>query len=87
VAESFSASVRQFFEDLSENPVEEIVIEYVIREVGNGRKLSEVLDDPYVRNRLNGDRIDDVLANPEVIEAVEKSISTSFEKRDFGFAD
>jgi len=70
--------VRAFLEDLTTDALEERVIEYTIREVHNGRPLTEVLNDPYVRNRLNEKKIADVLENAEVIEALEAAIADAF---------
>ena len=82
-----SASIRAFLEGLSANELEERVIEYVVREVGNGRKLSDALRDPYVRNRLSEEKLSHVLETPEVIAAVENSITSAFKSKDFGFTD
>jgi hypothetical protein len=78
-------SIRRFLEELSADQLEERVIEYVVREVGNGRKLEDALNDPYVKNRLNEEKLRHVLEQPEIIAAIEKSISTAFEHKDFGF--
>jgi hypothetical protein len=86
VAESVDSKLRKFLEELAEDPLEEMVVEYVVREVRNGRRLTEVLHDPYVRNRLDEERIAKVMENPAVIDAVEGSISKSFETKDFGFS-
>lgn len=80
-------SIRKFLEELSTDELEDRVVEYVVREVGNGRKLQEALADPYVRNRLSDEKLRAVLEQPEVIEALERSISTAFERKDFGFSD
>jgi hypothetical protein len=80
-------TIRQFLEDIAKDELEERVVEYVIREVGNGRKLEDALHDPYVKNRLNEDKLARVLENPEVISAIEKSIGVAFAQKDFGFAD
>ena len=77
--------IKALLDDLATDEAEERVVEYVIREVNNGRRLSEVLADPFVRNRLSQERIDHVLENPEVVGALEQQISDSFQKRDFGF--
>jgi hypothetical protein len=45
------------------------LIEYVVRQVGAGRKLAEVLEDPYVVNRSNLVDRRALLEEPEVIEA------------------
>ncbi len=82
---SLSESIRSFLEDLSVDELEERVVEYVVREVGNGRRLSDALHDPYVRNRLSDEKLARVLEKPEVIDALEHSISSAFERKDFGF--
>jgi hypothetical protein len=82
---SLSESIRAFLEELSVDELEERVVEYVVREVGNGRRLSDALNDPYVRNRLSQDKLARVLENPEVIAALERSIASAFERKDFGF--
>jgi hypothetical protein len=80
-----SDSIRAFLQELSTDELEERVVEYVVREVGNGRRLDEALKDPYVRNRLSEEKLRRVLETPEVIAALEQSISTAFESKDFRF--
>jgi hypothetical protein len=77
--------IRKFLEEVSTDQLEERVVEYVIREVGNGRKLQDALNDPYVRNRLSQEKLQHVLENPEIISAIERSITSAFETKDFGF--
>ncbi|MDO8963805.1 MAG: hypothetical protein Q7W30_04850 [Coriobacteriia bacterium] len=77
--------IRKFMEDLATDELEERVIEYVVREVGNGRKLEDALSDPYVKNRLSQDKLAHVLATPEIIDAIEQSITAAFKAKDFGF--
>lgn len=77
--------IRKFLEEVSTDELEERVVEYVVREVGNGRKLQDALHDPYVRNRLSDEKLQHVLETPEVIAALERSITTAFENKDFGF--
>ena len=84
---SISDKLQEFMDDLAYDAVEERVVEYVIREVHNGRKLSEALADPYVKNRLSDEKLAHVLESPEVVEALEEQIAASFQKREFGFAD
>lgn len=79
--------IKALLDDLATDEAEERVVEYVIREVNNGRRLSDVLSDPFVRNRLSQERIDHVLENPEVVGALEQQISESFQKREFGFGE
>jgi hypothetical protein len=78
-------AVQKFLQDLSEDVAEERVVNYVIREVGNGRRVSEVLKDPFVKNRLSEQRIGHVLENPHVLDAVERDIVASYKSKDFEF--
>lgn len=83
---SINERISKFFEDMSADVIEERVVEYVVREVHNGRRLMEVMDDPYVRNRLNEDKIDEVLGNAEVVEALELEIRQSMDSSELGFS-
>jgi len=49
---------------------EERVAAYVIREHDRGRSLDEILDDPYVRNRLAPQQRARLLDRPDLIRAV-----------------
>lgn len=79
--------LQKFMNDLATDAVEERVVEYVIRELGNGRKLSEILKDPYVKNRLSEEKLAKVLENPEVMTVLEEQIAVSFQRREFGFSE
>jgi hypothetical protein len=46
------------------------VAAYVIREHERGRSLSEILDDPYVRNRTTPQERERLLDRPEVVRAL-----------------
>lgn len=86
MASSINERMKQFLSDLATDPVEERVIEYVIREVHNGRGLMEVMEDPYVRNRLNESKREGILENSEVITALEDEIHSAFKTPDIGFS-
>ena len=45
------------------------LIEYVVRQLHNGRDLQPVLEDPYVVNRISPIERRALLEEPEVIEA------------------
>lgn len=79
--------IHEFLNEIAIDAVEERVVEYVIREVHNGRKLSDALTDPYVKNRLSEERLAKVLENPEVFVALEEQIAQSFKTREFGLLD
>lgn len=81
---SVTDKIQAFLNELAIDAVEERVVEYVIREVHNGRQLTDALNDPYVKNRLNEERLAKVLETPEVISALEEQIAESFKRRDFG---
>jgi len=49
---------------------EERVAAYVIREHERGRSLDEILEDPYVRNRLTPAQRARLLDRPDIIRAV-----------------
>jgi hypothetical protein len=49
---------------------EERVAAYVIREHDRGRNLDEILDDPYVRNRLTPQQRARLLDRPDIIRSV-----------------
>jgi hypothetical protein len=49
---------------------EERVAAYLIREHDRGRSLSEILDDPYVRNRCSTSGVARLLDRPDVIKAI-----------------
>jgi hypothetical protein len=86
VAGSINDRMKRFFQDLAADPVEERVVEYVIREVHNGRRLMDVIDDPYVKNRLNEEKVKGILENTEVMDALESEIRSAFETPDIGFS-
>jgi hypothetical protein len=49
---------------------EERVAAYVIREHDRGRPLAEILEDPYVRNRLTPQQRERLLDRPDLIQAI-----------------
>ena len=51
------------------------VAAYIVREHGRGRGLDDILDDPYVVNRLNEDGIRRVIERPEVVKALGDDIA------------
>ncbi|MBN2247306.1 MAG: hypothetical protein JW733_01255 [Coriobacteriia bacterium] len=84
---SVADKIHEFLNEIAVDGVEERVVEYVIREVRSGRKLTEALDDPYVKNRLSQERLIKVLENPEVLSALEVQIAESFKSQEFGLLD
>lgn len=54
---------------------------YVIREHARGRPLSEILEDPYLRNRATPQELARMLDRPEVIHALGKATVTAEQQR------
>jgi hypothetical protein len=52
------------------------VSSYLIREHERGRSLTEILDDPYVRNRTTPQERERLLDRPEVIRAIGEDVIT-----------
>ncbi len=84
---SVADKIHEFLNEISIDGVEERVVEYVIREVNSGRRLTDALADPYVKNRLSEERLVKVLENPEVLSALEVQIAESFKTQEFGLLD
>ena len=59
---------------------EERVATYVIREHERGRSLGEILDDPYVRNRLTEQQRARLLERPELVQALGEDSLASFRR-------
>lgn len=57
------------------------LVEYVVRQVNTDRHLSDVLEDPYVTNRLSELERRALLEEPEVIGAVEHDVLTDMRTR------
>jgi len=74
--------IQSILDDMSNDAVEERVVDYVVRELQNGRSLSEVVRDPYVKNRLNEERISRVFSDAEVVDALEEQVSSFFKPKD-----
>jgi hypothetical protein len=77
--------LKEFLTSLTDDPVEARVTDYVIRELHNGRGLFEIMKDPYVRNRLNDQKVEALLEKPEVVDAFESEIKQSFTLPDVNF--
>jgi hypothetical protein len=61
---------------------EDRIAAYIIREHGRGRRLSEILEDPYIRNRCTPHEIARLLEQPEVIHALgERTVGAERERR------
>ncbi|HXR11693.1 MAG TPA: hypothetical protein VN770_05315 [Gaiellaceae bacterium] len=67
----FASLLRSPFSFLFTKPsAEEHVVAYVLREHGSGRRLEEILQDPFVQNRLSPEQQQRMLARPDVIHVL-----------------
>ena len=85
--QGIKSAIRRILEEASINVVEERVLQYIIRELHQGRKIEAVLSDPYVRNRLNDSKIEELLENEKVLKAVQEELNKAFKDWDFKFSD
>lgn len=83
---SINDRIKRFLEELSSDPVEDRIVEYVVREAHKGRLISDVINDPYVKNRLNEQKRIDVLENPEVLKALDSAVKAAFKAPDIDFS-
>jgi hypothetical protein len=49
---------------------EEAVVAYLLREHGAGRHVDDILEDPYVKNRMTPEQQKRMLERPDVIHAL-----------------
>ncbi len=87
MSETLREAIQRYLEEMRLDVSEERVMNYIVREVHQGRKLSEVVNDPYVENRVDKDQLGRLLENKEVIEAVEDEIDKAFRQKDFKFSE
>jgi hypothetical protein len=67
----FSSFLRNPFTFLGEGQTRlDRVATYVIREHDRGRSLAEILDDPYIKNRLSSEEASRLLERPDIVRAV-----------------
>jgi hypothetical protein len=59
---------------------EDRVAAYLIREHERGRSLSEILEDPYVKNRCTAQEVARLLERPELLRAIGDDVATRAEQ-------
>lgn len=87
MSDKLTMIIQRFFEEMKLDVAEERVINYIIRELHLGRKLSAVILDPYVKNRVDENRLGEILENKEIIVAVEEELEAAFKGHDFKFSE
>lgn len=69
--------IEGFFSELGNDIAGQRVRKYIVDELESGRYLSDIIKDSYVRNRVSDERAKEIVANPDVIRAVEDSLKIS----------
>lgn len=69
---------RIFFGNREGSEHERKVREYVIHRVGDGAHLRDVLQEEYVRRNASSEEIENLLENPELIEAAHEQMRDEF---------
>ena len=87
MSETLGDAIQRYLEEMRLDISEERVMNYIVREVRLGRKLSDVIQDAYVENRVDKDQLGHLLENKEVIEAVEEELDKAFKQKDFKFSE
>jgi hypothetical protein len=73
-----SANIPKRFRDLSADVRGERLIRYVVKQLGLGRHLDDILTDPHVVAHSSDTDREELLQHPEVIQALEKEIKRQF---------
>jgi hypothetical protein len=78
----FRSFVRNPFSFLfARSSKEERICAYVIREHERGRRLDEIVEDPYIRNRASERELARILDRPEVVQAIGRSTVTQTQQQ------
>ena len=66
-----------------DDPMLTRAISYLVRELKRGRPLFEILEDPYVRNRVPTKRRNELLKDEELLAAFEAELKGMLSPEDF----
>ena len=76
---SIHQQISEFFSSLGgDDLVEERVLDYTVAEIGKDRLLADILNDPYIRNRMNDERRAALLEHPEIIDTIDREVRETF---------
>ena len=70
--------IQKRFRDLSVDVREERIIRYIVNQLGQGRKIDEVMSDPYIATHTSDVHRAQILQNPAVIRAIEEELQKEF---------
>ena len=69
---------KLFFGDSHDNERETKVREYIVHRVRKGAHLRDVLHEEYVRRNASNDEVEEILADPALIEATHEQLRNDF---------
>ncbi|HZD59791.1 MAG TPA: hypothetical protein VE439_05000 [Anaerolineae bacterium] len=72
-----SELIYELFKEAGTNVLEDRVARYIVNELRAGKKLSEILSDPYVVNRVRREHLIHVLEHKEILVEFEARIKES----------
>ena len=73
--------LSRFFSRFSGSHRHNLLTEHVLREIRGGRDLSDVLDDPFVRNRADDRQRRAILDDPRVSAAASDTVLSDLRAR------
>lgn len=69
---------KSFVESFNDNNIEDTVVDYILKQIDEGKILSDILDSPFVKNRLNESQRDQILNNPDIAQATLEEVKEVF---------
>lgn len=58
---------------------EQRVLDYIVHRIGEGAPLEEIAEEEYVRRNASRGQIDDILSDPQIVEAAREKMQDAFE--------
>ena len=78
VTEERQSFWRRLFSGGGSSDRERKVLEYIIHRIGEGAHLGEVIQEEYVRRNASPDEVQDIIANPKLVEAAHEEMRKDF---------
>ena len=73
-----SRGIEDRFHDLSVDVREERLVRYITHQVDQGRRVTDIVNDPYVVRHFDEVARSRILENPVVIKSIEESLRRQF---------
>lgn len=62
-------SVKHLVESLTKDTVSERVVQYVVDQLDNGKTITEILNNPYIKEKLTDTQRAAILSDPAIAQA------------------